>query len=232
MRKFGNSQIAVSFILIKGSWDEKMKYDVIDAAGKTVGQMDLPEVVFSAKERPDLVHEVVTALLASRRAGSAATKNRALVHGGGRKPWRQKGTGRARQGSIRAPQWVGGGTVFGPSPRRYIKHIPRKMRRAALFSILSHRASNKNMTILDEFQMEEYKTKRVEQLMKDLNVAEKGNILLVVDGFQEQIFVSASNLPYVNACAVNRLNVYDIASHDHMVITKSSVQKLAEVYVE
>jgi large subunit ribosomal protein L4 len=209
-----------------------MKHAVIDATGKTTGQMDLPESVFSAKERPDLVHEVVTALMANRRAGSAATKNRALVHGGGRKPWRQKGTGRARQGSIRAPQWVGGGTVFGPSPRKYVKHLPKKMRRTALLSILSHRANNGNMTILDDFQMEEYKTNRVVQLMKDLKVLDKGNILLVVDGFQEKLFVSSSNLPYVDACAVSRLNAYDVASHDHLIITKSSVQKLAEVYAE
>jgi len=207
-----------------------MKYDVVDISGNKVGEMELPEKVFSVEERPELVHEVVVALLSNRRAGSASTKDRSEIRGGGRKPWRQKGTGRARHGSIRSPIWRGGGVTFGPKPRKYIKHIPKKVRRAALFSVLSNRTRSKKMTILDNFKMEEYKTKRVVKLMGDLKV--EGNILFVVEGFQPNVFASTNNIPNVDALAVGRLNVYDIASHDHLVITKSSVERLAEVYAE
>jgi len=205
-----------------------MKYDVVDINGKKVEEMELPDSLFFAEDRPELVHEVVVALQANRRSGSASTKDRSEVSGGGRKPWRQKGTGRARHGTIRSPIWRGGGITFGPRPRKYTKHIPKKVRRTALFSLLSNRTRNKKLVIVDKFELEEYKTKRIAKLMDDLGV--EGKVLFVLEGFNGHIFSSTANLPWVNALDVGRLNAYDVASHDQLVMTKNSVQRFVEVH--
>jgi large subunit ribosomal protein L4 len=192
-----------------------------------VGEIELDERIFGAPIRPDLMHEVVTMYLAGQRLGTHKTKGRSEVSGGGRKPWRQKGTGRARQGSIRAPQWKGGGTVFGPTPRSYKYKVPKKVRRLALYSALSSKVDSGNLIVLDNLSFPEIKTKQVVALLNRFNL----NKALIVDAEkQENALLSARNLPNVKYTDANGVNVYDVLRHDHLVLTTAAIQKVQEVF--
>ncbi len=201
---------------------------VFNVQGREVGQLELSNKVFGAKVNPVLMHEAVVMYLARQRVGTAATKTRGLVRGGGRKPWRQKGTGRARQGSIRAPQWVGGGTVFGPLPRDYGYTMPKKARRAALCSALSAKVENQNIIVLDNWQLDTPKTKEVMDVLKNLNVAGKKALIVTADNNQI-LYKSARNIPSVSTIIAQNLNTYEVVNYDTLIMTKDAVAKVEEV---
>lgn len=196
--------------------------DVVTTDNKKAGTVDLSPTVFEAKVKPDLLHAEVTRQLAARRAGTHSTKNRAAVSGGGSKPWRQKGTGRARQGTTRAAQWAGGGVVFGPVPRSYEHKLPKKVRRAALRSALSQRLKDGAITVLDSFDLDEYKTKRVNETLHGLGI-EGGGVLIVIDTEDLHLERSARNLPRVNVLRVAGLNTFDVLRHANLIVTKAAV---------
>jgi large subunit ribosomal protein L4 len=203
------------------------KVAVYNMNAEQVGEIELDERIFGAPVRPDLMHEVVTMYLAGQRLGTHKVKGRSEVSGGGRKPWRQKGTGRARQGSIRAPQWKGGGTVFGPTPRSYKYKVPKKVRRLALYSALSSKVDAGNLIVLDNLSFPEIKTKQVVALLNRFNL----NKALIVDAEkQENALLSARNLPNVKYTDANGVNVYDVLRHDHLVLTTAAIQKVQEVF--
>jgi large subunit ribosomal protein L4 len=203
------------------------KVTVYNMAGEQVGEIELNDRIFAAPVRSDLMHEVVLMYLANARRGTHSTKGRSEVRGGGRKPWRQKGTGRARQGSIRAPQWTGGGVVFGPKPRDYKYRLPKKVRRAALYSALSSKLGEGKLIVLDNLELPEIKTKHVVALLRRFDV-EKA---LIVDGqVQEKTLLSARNLPGVKYVSAGGVNVYDVLRHDHLVLTRDAVEKVQEVF--
>ncbi|MBF8376884.1 50S ribosomal protein L4 [Alicyclobacillus mali] len=200
---------------------------VLNTAGQQVGEIELNEKIFGAPIRPDLMHIVVLQYLAARRRGTHKTKTRSEVSGGGRKPWRQKGTGRARQGSIRAPQWRGGGVVHGPTPRSYAFKVPKKVRRAALYSALSSKVQEGKIVVVEGFEFERPKTKDMVGVLQNLNV-EKA---LIVDGEKKRpVYLSARNVPNVKYMEAAGLNVYELLRHDHLVLTKDAVQKVEEVF--
>jgi large subunit ribosomal protein L4 len=201
--------------------------NVVSAGNKKAGSVDLDPTVFEAPVRPHLFHAEVRRQLAKRRSGTHSTKNRAAVSGGGIKPWKQKGTGRARQGTIRAPQWAGGGIVFGPVPRSYEHDLPKKLRRAALRAALSHKLREGAITVLDAFGLEEYKTKRVAQLLRDLSLAD-APVLIVIAAEDPHLERSARNLPGVSVLRVAGLNVYDVLRHARLLITKDAVAAIAQ----
>ena len=194
-------------------------------AGKA-GSLELDPAVFEVEVRPDLFHAEVRRQLAGRRAGTHSTKNRAFVSGGGVKPWRQKGTGRARQGSIRAPQWAGGGIVFGPVPRGYAHKLPKKVRAAALRSALSLKQSEGNLTVVEALALDEYKTKKVAAALESLGLAGK-SVLVVIDEESATLETSARNLPNVSVIRAEGVNVYDVLRHEALVATRASIEKLA-----
>jgi large subunit ribosomal protein L4 len=203
------------------------KVAVFNMNAEQVGEIELDERVFGAPVRPDLMHEVVTMYLAGQRHGTHKVKGRSEVSGGGRKPWRQKGTGRARQGSIRAPQWTGGGTVFGPTPRSYKYKVPKKVRRLALYSALSSKVDAGTLIVLDNLTFPEIKTKQVVALLNKFNLKKA----LIVDAEkQENALLSARNLPNVKYTDANGVNVYDLLRHDHLVLTTAAIQKVQEVF--
>ena len=197
---------------------------VVKTDNSKAGKIDLDPVVFEARVKPDLLHAEVRRQLALRHAGTHSTKNRAGVSGGGAKPWRQKGTGRARQGTNRAPQWAGGGVVFGPVPRSYGHALPKKVRAAALRSALSLRASEGALIVLESIELDEFKTRRVAEIVEALGV-QKG-ALFVISGADERVERSARNIPKVDVIRVEGLNVYDVLHHAHLVITKDAVEVL------
>ena len=188
-------------------------------------QPKLNQAIFGAKTRPNLLHQAVVMQLANRRAGSAATKSKGLVSGGGKKPWRQKGTGRARSGSIRSPIWVGGGTTFGPTPRDYSYRMPRSARRAALLSALSLKNREGKLIVVDKFELEAAKTKIMVQALAELKVASG---LIVVAQTEEKIERSARNLPKIKVLRVEGLNVYDLMRYEHLVLTEGALKLLEE----
>jgi large subunit ribosomal protein L4 len=193
--------------------------------GKKQGSVDLDPTVFEAPVKPHLFHAEVRRQLARRRAGTHATKNRAGVSGGGQKPYRQKGTGRARQGTIRAPQWAGGGIVFGPVPRDYEQRLPKKVRRAALRGALSLRCGEDAVTVVDGFGLEEYRTRRVVEALAALGV--DGRSVLIVTGEADPYLEgSARNLPRVSVIRAEGLNVYDVLRHQHLVMTRDAVDRV------
>jgi len=204
-----------------------VKLDVVTAAGKKAGSVDLDPSVFQAPVRPHLFHAEVRRQLAKRRSGTHSTKNRAGVSGGGIKPWKQKGTGRARQGTIRAPQWAGGGSVFGPVPRSYEHTLPRKVRKAALRGALSQQLEAGNVKVVDELRLTEYKTKRVAKLLQDLSL-EDAPVLIVIDAEEPFLERSARNLPGVNVLRVAGLNVYDVLRHRRLLLTKAAAVAIGE----
>ena len=197
--------------------------DVVTVENKKAGKVDLSPVVFEAEVRPHLFYAEVRRQLAKRRRGTHSTKNRSAVSGGGAKPWRQKGTGRARQGTTRAAQWAGGGVVFGPVPRSYEHALPKKVRRQALRSALSLRLREGAITVVDALEIEEYKTRRVIEILAGLALAE-GGLLIAIDEENRILERSARNLPRVSVVRVAGLNVYDVLRHPRLLLTKRAVE--------
>lgn len=204
------------------------KVAVYNTEGKQVGEIDLKDEIFGAEVNQPLLHQAVQVYLANQRQGTQSAKTRAEVRGGGRKPWRQKGTGRARQGSIRSPQWTGGGVVFAPKPRDYSQRLPKKMRRQAMLSALSSKAANNEIMVLDSLVMDRPKTAFISAMLKNLNVDKK--VLIVVKGGDEVVAKSARNIPGVKTAFAGSLNVYDILKYDTFLITRDAVQEVEEVY--
>ncbi len=196
--------------------------DVVDTQNRKAGQMELPPGIFEVRVREHLFHAEVRRQLAKRHRGTHSTRNRSGVSGGGIKPWKQKGTGRARQGSIRAPQWAGGGAVFGPVPRNYEHSLNKKTRRAALCAALSHKFKQGAVTVADPLELSEFKTKRVAEWLSQLGFAGH-SVLLVVSELDERLAFSARNLPGVSCLPVVGLNVYDVLRHQKLVIAKGAV---------
>lgn len=200
---------------------------VYNMEGKEVGKMDLNDAVFGVEVNEHLVHMAVVQNLANKRQGTQKAKTRAEVSGGGRKPWRQKGTGHARQGSIRAPQWKGGGVVFAPVPRDYSFKMNKKEKRAALKSALTSRVQNNKLIVLDELKFDEIKTKNFKRVMDNLKV-EKA--MVVIADQDEKVILSARNLPKVDTAVAENINVYDVLKGDTLVLTKDAVAKIEEVF--
>jgi large subunit ribosomal protein L4 len=196
--------------------------DVVTIDNKKAGSVNVNPAVFEAALKPHLVHAEVRRQLAKRRRGNHSTRNRAATSGGGDKPWRQKGTGRARQGTIRAPQWSGGGVVFGPVPRSYQYSVPKKVRRAALCSALSHRLREGGITVVDELSLDGYRTKRVLEILRKLELADAG-VLIVIDAADAFVERSARNLRGVGVLRVAGLNVYDVLRHPKLLVTRAAL---------
>ncbi|WP_096271377.1 50S ribosomal protein L4 [Paucisalibacillus globulus] len=195
--------------------------------GSQAGEFELNESVFGIEPNTHVLHEAVVMQRASMRQGTHAVKNRSEVRGGGRKPWRQKGTGRARQGSIRSPQWVGGGVVFGPTPRSYSYKLPKKVRRLALKSALSSKVKEESLVVLESLAFDAPKTKEVIKMLSALNVNEKA--LIVTADTDENVIRSANNLQGVKVLTVTEVNVLDLLSHDKLILTKEAAEKAGEV---
>lgn len=200
---------------------------VYNMEGKEVGNLDLSDAVFDAPINEHLVHMAVLQQLANNRQGTQKAKTRSEVRGGGRKPWRQKGTGHARQGSTRSPQWTGGGVVFAPVPRDYSFKLNKKEKRAALKSALTSRVQEGKLIVVDKFAMDEIKTKRFAEVMKNLKV-EKA--LVVLADNDEKVVMSARNIPSVKTSGANTINVYDILKYNTVVLTQDAVKLIEEVY--
>ena len=195
--------------------------------GQKVSDIELAENVFGVEVNADALHQVVVALLANKRQGTQSAKTRAEVSGGGIKPWRQKGTGRARQGSIRSPQWIHGGIVFAPKPRDYRVSIPKSMKRVAMKSALSSKVADNEIIVLDSLEFEAPKTK---EFIKVLDALKAKKALIVVADSNENVYKSARNIQGVAVIPVNNINVYDILKYDNFIITKDAVSKIEEVY--
>ena len=204
------------------------KLNVLNVNGQNVGEIELAEAVFDVEVNEHVLYEVVKNQLANKRQGTQSAKTRAEVRGGGRKPWKQKGTGRARQGSIRAVQWVGGGVAFAPKPRDYRYTLPKKVRRLAMKSALSAKVQNNEIIVLDALTMEAPKTKEFAQILKNINASKKA--LVVTAEKNDNVVKSARNIEGVQAATVNTINVYDILKYDTFVITTDAVKKVEEVY--
>ncbi len=200
---------------------------VYNMEGKEVGKMDLNDAVFGVEINEHLVHMAVVQNLANKRQGTQKAKTRSEVSGGGRKPWRQKGTGHARQGSTRSPQWKGGGVVFAPTPRDYSFKLNKKEKRAALKSVLTSRVQDNKLIVLDELKLDAVKTKEFKKVMDNLKV---GKAMVVIGGQDENVILSARNLPTVNTAVAENINVYDILKGDTLVLTKDAVAKIEEVF--
>ena len=201
---------------------------VFDMTGNKVSETELSEAVFGITPNEAVMHAMVVNYLANQRQGTQSTLTRTEVRGGGRKPWRQKGTGHARQGSIRAPQWYHGGVALGPKPRSYSYTLNKKVRRLAMKSALSSKVLDNNFIVLDALALENYKTKTVVEMLKALNV--DGKALIVTAEADQKIVKSAANIPGVKTAAVNTLNVYDILNYDKFIIVKNAIGKIEEVY--
>ena len=204
------------------------KVDVYDIAGKKVDTVDLKDEVFGIEPNETVVHSVLVNYLANQRQGTQSTKTRAEVSGGGRKPWRQKGTGRARQGSIRAPQWIKGGIALGPKPRSYKYTVNKKEKRLAIKSVLSSKVLEKELTVVNEIKLKEIKTKEMQKALNNLKV--EGKTLILLPEKNETVQKSARNIEGVKTTLVNTINVYDLLKYKNLVITLDTVKKLEEVY--
>lgn len=200
---------------------------VYNIEGNKVDSIDLNDEIFGIEPNKEVVHMAVVQYLANQRQGTQSAKTRAEVRGGGRKPWRQKGTGRARQGSIRSPQWKGGGVVFAPKPRDYSFKLNKKVKRLALKSVLSQKVIEEKLIVLDEISFSEIKTKQMAKVVDNLKL-EKA--LFVMDGENKNVVLSARNIPNIKTAGVNSINVYDILKYDAFVVTKQAVEKMQEVY--
>ncbi len=200
---------------------------VYNMEGNEVGSMDLNDAIFGVEVNEHLVHMAVVQQLANNRQGTQKAKTRSEVRGGGRKPWRQKGTGHARQGSTRAPQWTGGGTVFAPVPRDYSFKLNRKEKKAALKSALTTRVQENKFIVLDELKLDEIKTKKFVEVMNNLKVQKA---LVVLNDMDTNVIASAKNIPTVKTAQTNEVNVFDVLKYDTVVVTKAAVQKIEEVY--
>lgn len=205
------------------------KVDMLNMAGEQVGQIELKDEIFGIEPNEAVVHQVVKAQLANKRQGTQSAKTRSEVRGGGRKPWRQKGTGRARHGSIRSPLWTKGGVVFAPKPRDYRQSVPKKVKRLALKSVLSSKVLEKEIIVLDQLMLDAPKTKEMISILSNINAGDKA--LIVLSGKNESVEKSARNIPNVQTTLVNTLNVYDILKYDKLILTKDAVSLVEEVYV-
>lgn len=204
------------------------KVALYNTQGEQVGEVELSDSVFGQEVNPELMHIVVKNYLANQRQGTASTLTRAEVAGGGRKPWRQKGTGRARHGSIRSPIWRKGGIVFGPKPRSYKYALPKKLKRKALMSALSSKVEDDEIIVLEKLDLEAPKTKEMTKALDALKADRKS--LIVLESKNENVEKSVRNIPGVKAVTVNILNVYDILAHDNLIITEGAARKVEEVY--
>ncbi len=204
------------------------KVDLYNMKGETVGEIELNESIFGIDVNENAVHLAVRNQLANRRQGTQSTKTKSEVRGGGIKPWRQKGTGRARQGSIRSAQWIKGGIVLGPKPRSYRYTIPKKLKRLALKSALTSKVNGKELFVLDALSFDAIKTKQMVNVLNNLKV--DTSVLVVLEGKNDIIEKSARNIPGVKTALVSTINVFDILKYDKFIITKSAVEKVEEVY--
>ena len=203
------------------------KVSVLSQTGSSVGEIELSDAIFGIEPNEAILFEALVQQRASLRQGNHKVKNRSEVAGGGRKPWRQKGTGRARQGSIRSPQWRGGGIVFGPTPRSYAYKLPKKVRRIALLSALSSKVREENIIVLDGLAFDAPKTKEFIQVLKDLSINKKA--LIVTADLDETVALSARNIPGISVVTASSINVLDIVAHEKFVVTKAAVEKIEEV---
>ena len=200
---------------------------VYNMEGSEVGKMDLNDNVVAANVNEHLIHMAAVLQLANKRQGTQKAKTRSEVRGGGRKPWRQKGTGHARQGSTRSPQWTGGGVVFAPKPRDYSFKMNKKEKRIALLSALSSKVADNKIVVLDAFNLDEVKTKKFAEVMSNLKV---DKALVVIEGENKNVVLSGRNIPTVKVSATNEINTYDVLKYETLVVTKAAVEKLEEVY--
>ena len=203
------------------------KLSVYDLSGQVTGEIELNDSVFGAEFNEAVVHQAVVMQLANQRQGTSATKTRGMVRGGGRKPWKQKGTGRARAGSSRSPIWIGGGTTFGPQPRSYYKAMPRKARRLAVKSALSDKVNNSELYVLEEITLAAPKTKEVLNIINSFNVGD-AKVLFITEG-DVNVERSARNIQGVKALACEGMNIFDLLHYDKLFITKGAVAKIEEV---
>ena len=205
------------------------KIDVYSIEGKKVSDVELKEEVFGIEPNETIVHSVLVNYMANQRQGTQSTKTRSEVSGGGKKPWRQKGTGRARQGSIRAPHWVGGGIALGPKPRSYNYTVNKKERRLAIKSVLSSKVLEKELVVVDTISLKEIKTKNMVNVLNNLKV--EGKTLIVLPEKNENVQRSARNIKGVKTSLVNTINVYDLLKYKNLVLTLDTIKKLEEVYI-
>lgn len=205
-----------------------MKIDVFNLEAKKVGDMELNEAVFGQEYKEALIHQVVVAQLANKRQGNKSTLTRSEVRGGGAKPWRQKGTGRARQGSTRSPQWTGGGVVFAPKQRDFSQKINKKMRVAATISALSTKVADNKMVVVENLELAEAKTKLVANMLKAFNI--NGKVLVVTDKDDQSVLRACANIQAVTVANADLVSVYELVANSNCIITKAAVQKLEEVY--
>lgn len=203
------------------------KVDVLNIKGEKVEEINLNDDVFAIEPNEAVVHQVVVAQLANKRQGTQSAKTRSEVRGGGRKPWRQKGTGRARVGSIRSPLWKGGGVIFAPKPRDYSQKVNKKMKRLAMKSVLSSKVLDNELILLDSLNFDAPKTKEMVEVLKNINA---NKALLVLANKDENVYKSARNIPDVATTTVDSLNVYDMLKYYQLVVTKEAAQKIEEVY--
>lgn len=203
---------------------KSMKLDVINLARQKIAEVEVADYLLQEKAKPHLIYEAVRNFLAGQRKGTAATKERSYVSGGGKKPWRQKGTGRARAGSTRSPLWRGGGTIFGPHPRDYAYRLPQKVKQAALRSVIAYKFREDKLLVIDNWQLEEAKTKKVVNILNGLGVK---NALIVTAGKDEKLQKSANNIPGVQVSELSGLNVHNILRHEHLIFSPASLQELA-----
>ena len=200
---------------------------VFNLSGSEVGSIDLNDSIFAVEVNEHVMHQAVVQYLANQRQGTQSAKTRAEVSGGGRKPWRQKGTGRARQGSIRSPQWTGGGVVFAPKPRDYSMKMNKREKQIAMKSALTSKVQDSKLIVVDEFKMDEVKTAKFAQILNNLKAPKA---LVVTKDKDEKVILSARNIPTVKTTMTNAINVYDILKYDSVVITKDAVAAIEEVY--
>ena len=204
------------------------KVDVYDIQGKKVSDVELSEAIFGIEPNEAVVHSVLVNYLANQRQGTQSTKTRSEVSGGGRKPWRQKGTGRARQGSIRAPQWIKGGIALGPKPRSYSYKINKKEKQLAIKSLLSSKVKEQELTVVDKLELAEIKTKTMVKSLSDLKV--EGKTLIILADKNDNVYLSSRNIEGVKAITLNMINVYDLLKYNKLLLPLETVKKLEEVY--
>ena len=205
-----------------------MNYKVYDMKGAEAGTIELNDGIFAVPVNPIVIHEAVKQYLANQRQGTQSTLTRTEVRGGGRKPWKQKGTGHARQGSTRAPQWTHGGIALGPKPRDYSYSLNKKVKRLAMKSALSTKVLDNNMMIIEKIELEDFKTKAIIDMLTACNAGKKA--LIVMPAVDQKVIKSAANIPGVKTALVNTLNVYDILHYDTFIVAKDAIAKLEEVY--
>ncbi len=204
------------------------KVDVLDMKGKKVSDIELADSVFGIEPNEAIVHSVLVNYLANQRQGTQSTKTRAEVSGGGKKPWRQKGTGRARQGSIRAPQWIKGGIALGPKPRSYKYTVNKKEKRLAIKSVLSSKVLEKELTVVDKLEVKEIKTKTMVKALADMKV--EGKTLIILPENNKNVFMSSRNIEGVKTIVANNINIFDLLKYTNLILPVDTVKKLEEVY--